>query len=372
MDKLIIVLLLSAVGGCSSAPTAREDAYGEAVLPGEAALDREISDLSVATLKKEHGASQGPMPRDVHAKAHGCVRGKFTVDADVPPEYRAGVFAEPGKGFPAWIRFSNGGAKVQPDGKADARGMAIKLMGVEGEKLLENEKQAKTQDFLLITHDAFFVKNGEDYADFFRRVARGSNPAWFFFGRLPWRWTEFKAAYQLVKRGGRMTDPLFAPYFSATPYLLGERNVVKYAVRPCAPDPDPRDRFAGSPDSLRLNMASSLSAEKGAPACFKFMVQRRADPATMPVEDSRIPWDQRKSAFVPVATIVVPVQEFSSAGQMRFCEDLSFTPWHSLPAHRPLGNINRTRKAVYEAVSAFRHESNREVRREPDVAERPE
>ena len=116
---------------------------------------------------------------------------------------------------------------------------------------------------------------------------------------------------------------------------------------------------------MRLNLSRSLDPRAGKPACLSFLVQKRAAPESMPVEDSRIPWDQEKSAFIPVATVTVPVQEFSGEARLRFCENLSFTPWHSLPAHRPLGNINRTRKAVYEAVSAFRHEANGEPRVEP-------
>ncbi len=375
MKAIGLAVLLVSLSGCSfagKAPAAPENEFGERVLPEEGALNKEIADLSVATLKKEYVAAKGPMPRDVHAKAHGCVRAIFTVNKDVPADFRAGVFAEPGKEYPAWIRFSNGSAKAQADGKGDARGMAIKLMGVEGDKLLESERTAKTQDFLLITHDAFFVKDGKDYADFFRLIARGSNPAWFFFGRLPWRWTEFRAASQLVKKGKRMINPLFAPYFSATPYLLGDIHAIKYAVLPCAVSPERRNRFAHSPDYLRLNMRRSLDVKEGAPACFQFMVQRRSEPKSMSVEDSRVPWDQEKSPFVPVATLAIPVQGFDGEAPMRFCENLSFTPWHSLPAHRPLGNINRTRKSVYEAVSAFRHEFNHVSRREPDAGESAE
>ena len=47
-----------------------------------------------------------------------------------------------------------------------------------------------------------------------------------------------------------------------------------------------------------------------------------------------------------------------SLEQLRFCEDLSYTPWHSLEAHRPIGGINRARRPVYEATSKFRHEQN--------------
>lgn len=46
------------------------------------------------------------------------------------------VFFLPGKTYQAWIRFSNGSKDAQQaDIKKDARGMAIKLLGVPGEKL---------------------------------------------------------------------------------------------------------------------------------------------------------------------------------------------------------------------------------------------
>lgn len=364
MRELCLGLLLAASFGCGSAPKDPEVA-----LPDDA-VDREISALSVSALKKERGDAR-PMTRDVHAKAHGCVRATFTVAQDVSPDLRAGVLAEPGRSYAAWIRFSSGSSKLQADKKSDARGMAIKLMGVEGEKLLEGEKDARTQDFLLITHDAFFIKDAEDYLEFFRLLEKGSSPARFFFGRLPWRWTEFRAARQLLKKGAAVADPLQASYFSATPYQLGERSVVKYSARPCEAVPRVRPRRDASPDYLRLAMTRSLDLKEGSAACFQFLVQRRSEPATMPVEDSRIPWDQERSPFTAVATLSIPVQEFSTEAHQRWCEDLAFTPWHALPAHRPLGNINRTRKTVYEAVSAFRRGINGAPLREPEAAEGP-
>jgi hypothetical protein len=46
-------------------------------------------------------------------------------------------------------------------------------------------------------------------------------------------------------------------------------------------------------------------------------------------------------------------------------ENLSFTPWHALPEHRPLGGINRARKVIYDLISTFRHRENDQPRREP-------
>ena len=47
------------------------------------------------------------------------------------------------------------------------------------------------------------------------------------------------------------------------------------------------------------------------------------------------------------------------------CEARSFTPWHSIAEHRPLGGISRVRKDVYLTVSKLRHELNAQPRIEP-------
>jgi hypothetical protein len=100
-------------------------------------------------------------------------------------------------------------------------------------------------------------------------------------------------------------------------------------------------------------------------ALFDFMVQLRTNPATMPIEDSTIIWDETDAPFVPVAKISIPPQVFDNPEQNAFCENLSFTPWHCVDAHRPLGGINRVRRVVYEHISSLRHALNSVARREP-------
>ena len=87
--------------------------------------------------------------------------------------------------------------------------------------------------------------------------------------------------------------------------------------------------------------------------------------ASASVEDPTVPWDETASPYVKVATIRIPIQSFESDEQMQFGENLSFTPWHALAEHRPLGGINRARLKVYEAISARRHELNGVAHREP-------
>jgi hypothetical protein len=50
---------------------------------------------------------------------------------------------------------------------------------------------------------------------------------------------------------------------------------------------------------------------------------------------------------------------------MEFGDNLSFTPWHALSEHRPLGGIQRARRVVYETISKLRHGLNNAPRKEP-------
>jgi hypothetical protein len=136
---------------------------------------------------------------------------------------------------------------------------------------------------------------------------------------------------------------------------------VKYAARPRPSDVAEPDDMT-SPDRLRKAMVDHLAR---AEARFDFMVQVRTSTDTMPIEDSSIVWSESESPFRRVASIVIPPQTFDTPQQMTFGENLSNTPWHSLPEHRPIGGINRVRKVVYQVISETRHNLNRAPNREP-------
>ncbi|HAI56133.1 MAG TPA: catalase, partial [Acinetobacter nosocomialis] len=66
-----------------------------------------------------------------------------------PNQLAKGIFV-PDKSYQAWIRFSNASNDAsQADIEKDARGIAIKVLGVPGQKILESEKEATTQDFIM-------------------------------------------------------------------------------------------------------------------------------------------------------------------------------------------------------------------------------
>ncbi|HYD79764.1 MAG TPA: catalase family protein [Paucimonas sp.] len=295
----------------------------------------------------------GIMRRDAHPKMHGVVKAEFIVEPDLPDELRVGLFARPAT-YQAWVRFSNQFDTINPDTVRDIRGMAIKLMGVPGEKLLEAERHEQTHDFLTISTNVFVTKDVEEFDDMIRALMSGTLAKLWFFA------THWRVVWNLLKSMKRFANPLQIRYFSTTPYLFGDRAVKYSAIpHPAAADTIPDDP---DPDYLRLAMIRQL--ERG-DALFDFAVQFQTDPDNMPIEDPGKEWRESESPFRKVATIRIFKQEFDSAKQREFGENLSYSPWHALPEHRPLGGINRARKVVYAFISTFRHQYNNVPRREP-------
>jgi len=297
---------------------------------------------SIQALVQETKDKEGQVFRDVHRKSHGCVTAHFTVIDALAPNLAQGIFSQPRR-FDAVIRYSNG-AQTVDDTKGDARGMAIKLLGVEGPKLLKDEASAYSQDFLLMNSPVFFVRNAKDYVGFQQAVSKGglSVAAW-----LLWHWHE--ASVLLSIRNSKMDNLLNARYWSPTPSRLGAGQQVKYSATPCVNQAFKSE--ATGVNLLRENLTTHL-AERG--ACFDFSVQLRTQPSQMPIEDPTVEWKERDAPFVKVARIDIPAQ---NPAQGAACDAHAFTPWHTLAEHRPLGGIERTRKEVYQATSTMRQAS---------------
>ena len=160
-------------------------------------------------------------------------------------------------------------------------------------------------------------------------------------------------------------NPLQGRYWSEEPYRLGP-HAIKFSARPISRSTNAKPVNPG-PEYLREALLKQLGKED---VYFEFMVQLQTDPVRMPVEDPAVVWDEALSPFQRVALIRIPKQDPTAFRDLAFGEQLSFTPWHALPEHRPLGSINRARRVVYDAISRYRHEQNKEPRREPTAIPR--
>jgi hypothetical protein len=78
----------------------------------------------------------------------------------------------------------------------------------------------------------------------------------------------------------------------------------------------------------------------------------------MPIENPCVEW---KSEWHKVAELIIPKQLFDTTERNEAGERASYSPWHSLPEHRPLGGISRARRAVYATISAFREQNNQNL-----------
>jgi len=214
--------------------------------------------------------------------------------------------------------------------------MAIKLFDVPGSKLAD---ERGTQDFILASDPRFFVRNLPEYP-IFLMTARADLP------------TRFPILFQASRSH---ENPLTIQYFSQTPYACGPDLAVKYTVLPLDPalqqpiQLSDEEKALRGPNYLRDAMASTLAAQD---VTMDFMAQVVTDPSQIDDATANV-----TTAFTTVARITIPKQEFRSPAQMKLAEDISFNPWHGIEDHKPLGSINETRKAVYEAIAELRHKN---------------
>jgi hypothetical protein len=371
----VALCLTLAVGGCSAEnarktgpetpPMSDAVSYssidlqlGEHLYPNEMLIADEISTVIETSIREQY--SPGSARRDAHPKAHGCVRAKVHVLESIPNALAKGMFV-PGKSYEAWIRFSNGSSdSTRADTKRDARGIAIKILGVPGKKLLQDEEQATTQDFIMINHPVFFATDPARYLSF---MEDANSEKVYRKLLIPFALGFKGTVIALETRNTRISNPLQTRYWSMVPYQLGsgpDRQAVKYSVRACSAATDTLPKTPGH-DFLRDALRASL---QNGDACMEFLVQPRTS-TSMDIEDSRIEWKEAQAPFYPVAMIRIPRQVFDTPEQNEFCENLSFTPWHALPEHKPLGVTNRLRKVIYDHISRVRHEMNETKRQEP-------
>jgi hypothetical protein len=300
----------------------------------------------------------GGFERGGNTKTHGIVRAELIVHDGLPPELRRGIFAEP-RSYSAWVRFSGPGPYVTPDiDDVGFMSISIKLMGVPGPKLMEEERF--TQDFLGVCTPTFVTPNTRENAHLQKWSLK--NAAVFHFlnltnphildGIMQGLWTKTQSS------------PFEAPYFSCVPYLLGEGQAMQYSVWPTSKSKTPIPRLPRRPPDDYLRDAMVAALDKG-DVDLDFRIQRQTDPHRMPIEDAGVLWPERLSLRVSVATLHIPRQKFASPEQMAFARRLSYNPWHCIPEHRPLGNQSRARKRMYWELSKLRHDMNQVPHYEP-------
>lgn len=374
----------------------------ETIPPNEANEIDEVGAIGKVLQDKRAQADnnqEGKLLRGVHAKSHGCVKAEFKISTDIEEQYCVGLFAHPGKVHEAWIRFSNAAVLREDDLKENrdgvrqngSRGMAIKVLDVDGDVLSEDAGQ-RNQDFLMINTPEFAFANVRDYLRLNKILDLddlGADPGAYFIPALlaklgkpeddePAAKADKRKALQAIMEsnplinsltpddrngtfssariaakisGEIVRNPMQVQYFGAAPFLFGDGQVMKFSAVPCPAteqipfDPITADDPPG--DYLRAALRQSMAGEQDLHFDFKVQVRSSAD-SDLSIENATTTWPDEEANYVSVAqiNIKVPQSPFTPEA-IAHCEQLAFSPWHALTAHQPLGGINRLRRKVY-------------------------
>lgn len=315
----------------------------------------------------------GRAVRSVHAKGHGLLYGKLTVMDNLPPQLAQGIFAKPAT-YDAAIRFSTTPGDILDDNVSTPRGMAIKVMGVEGARLPGSEQDA-TQDFLLVNGPAFLKSDAKSFLSSAKLLASTTDKAEGLKKAFSTTLQGVEKALEsigkksgtLISLGGQPeTHILGETYYSQVPLLYGD-YFGKISVAPVSAEltalTDAPVDLDGKPNGLREAVVSHFRDHGGE---WEVRVQLCTDIETMPVEDASVEWPESESPYVAVARIRVEAQPaWDDARESAIDGGLSFSVWHGCAAHRPLGSVNRVRKAVYDTMARERLKANGKAVGEP-------
>ena len=287
--------------------------------------EQELIDKITAALRKNNELqfkkNDRHAIRDAHAKSHGILRGELNVHPDLPEHLRQGMFAEPGKTYPVIARLSTTAGAIRSDQVRGVRGLAIKVLGVPGPRVLPDDNDT-TQDFVFVNHKVFPTGDAKEY------LTKGVPLAWVL-ARTPDRGllvvnAVLRGANRLLKRfgaelpdsiglfAGENTYTLGETFYSAAPLRFGD-YVAKISVAP-------------SSASVTALTGKTVSADAGPDAHTNAVVdffrnnsaeyvvsaQLLTDAATMKIEDAiedaKVEWSEDDSPYQPVAKITYPVQ----------------------------------------------------------------
>jgi hypothetical protein len=260
------------------------------------------------------------------------------------------------------VRISDGVGSAQHDVLPDVRGLALKVMGIDGigSKLREDDAISPTQDFLSTNGESQVAPNARAFVDFALAQANPDKLA-----MVSWFLHNPELGMTLLSRVVRVIPTILnESFYSDGAYKLGPR-AVRYKYQPCQQLPV---------DSTLLEHLQSLLARvsdqisqllvSGDPGdvtffnylrddvhsrlpngiCYDMYVQFQSTADETPIEDAHAVWP---TAFYRIAQITIPPDALDR-GSEDDCDQFGWQPWHSLEEHRPLGNINRARRIVYD------------------------
>lgn len=310
----------------------------EEIAPDEDRVIAEFVTFMKAASLARHPSGQ--VRRFNQGRAAGCVDAEFVVLEALADDLRTGVFAK-ARTYRARVRFAN--ASSSSDREKDIRGVALRVFDAPGPNLTQG---STVQDFVLNSHPVMPAADTREFLELMQAMEAGG------LSRATYLITHPRAALIGARARQQPSCHLDIPYWSTTPYLFGPDRAVKYVLRPLSARKSTRPPTL-TDTYLHEALRAHLAREE---AIFDFAVQFQKGPR-MPIEDATVEWSELDSPYRSVARLRIPSQAVSDE-QANGCEGADFNPWHSHVDHRPLGSLNRARRAIYAEMSRFRAAEN--------------
>ncbi|MBA3811597.1 MAG: hypothetical protein H0X27_08150 [Caulobacteraceae bacterium] len=298
-------------------------------------------------------SGDGQRRRNFHVKSHAGLSAQFRVVDDIPERAKHGVFAAPHT-FQAWVRLSNGFSVGMPDWFPDLLGCSVKLRDVPGASLLPGEDPAGVQDFLALNQPYLPADDARQLmiistssANVFTAPLKLIGGLGLAHGLRVMLWTLGWSARRLFLRSVATED-----FHGATPIAIGP-HAAKFMWR----SRQRRSAVRGTPGaSWRNYLRDDLRARLAAGDLgWDFLAQFQVDPVKTPIEGA-YGWKPADAPFVKLAELTIARRDLGSAEARRderLVDGLSFNPWHAIAEHRPLGEIQRARRVIYQGSARY-------------------
>ena len=294
----------------------------------------------------------GQPHRGFHVKSHAGLNAAFTVLDDIPPAAKHGVFKTP-RTFQAKVRLSNGFSAERPDWFPDLLGCSVKLLGVEGTKLLPGEEHAGAQDFIALnqpylpadTPRQLFIMSTSS-ANILTAPVKLVQSLGLVQTLRVLGWALGWTPRRLLTRSVTTED-----FYSTVPITIGP-HAVKFKWQSRQLPTATKLLGASWWNYLRDDLRQRLSAGE---LRFDFMVQFYVDPVKTPI-DGAYAWKPEDAPFVKLAELAIPrcdIDSYEAKREERHLNGLSFNPWHAIAEHRPIGNIQRARGMIYQTSAKY-------------------
>ena len=325
----------------------------------------------------------GRAVRGAHAKTIGVVRAEVEILDEAPASYAQGIYATPGR-HDALIRFSSASNHLGPDALlGPVLGFAIKIFDIHGTKLVEDEPDATTFDYVLKNNPTFIANTAKHYLFIqeigdqvgtylergkpgFRDLLNDYLTGKGTLGQEDWAWEELFAFEDGDADAGAQPG---------AQHVLDDGRGSPRRLRRRGPRRSGRGqrREGPSPPPRPQHRTGRVRSDPGG----GIAIQRvRLRPPGAAVHRSRRDAGQRRDGGMAGEVLALrhrragalPRQDISRPEDVERGDALAFNQWRVTADHRPMGEIMDVRR-VYTTSAWVRRTLINQPQREPTSAD---